>query len=393
MKLPDALCKLIPSIQVNTSDEDVVRAVLEWIGISQAQLAALLAASPQAVSKGFREQGIRYLGEDGRPQSLYLALTQIGGDRYAHIANRLRDISDAFNWGSLTAPVEQLVSARDLYAMAQELWIVSDNPGATINWGALKAHISTTASINKDYETKKLIIFFMRSLEGADRWAEVLWREFAQGADIDGRIDTSRGKKSGAFLYIIVTNTLPFVQDHVIVNPGSISVEMASSTSGTSVYQWLGNSYAKVPSPNLEFIRVAHHFSLGGSPVKANFFPHGMLLDSTILEYKFSFFDSIIAVRGDRHVEGEKPEERPGDVGQMVGGVLRTRMAKTETALNFDFWSKFAPFFLLVFKRRAGDDGMNPRVKKAIRIFEDEIKSNRPDGGEPDTKIQPRKFL
>ena len=97
MKLPDALCKLIPSIQVNTSDEDVVRAVLEWIGISQAQLAALLAASPQAVSKGFREQGIRYLGEDGRPQSLYLALTQIGGDRYAHIANRLRDISDAFN--------------------------------------------------------------------------------------------------------------------------------------------------------------------------------------------------------------------------------------------------------------------------------------------------------
>lgn len=365
------LSEIIPGLRgidqsENSSRDDLVDRVLAWLDITQAQMAALLAVSPQAISKGLREDGLDYLAKDNKAKPLHQTLAQIGGDRYSVAASRLKEIGLALGWGNVESNAEEILPPQDLYAFAEEIWILADNPATVLNWEALRSQIMSPARPNLE----KILVFFFRSLEGAERWAEVLEREFARDAICDGRLDPERTAVANCYLYVIVTNTLAFSQDYVIADPGSRCMGVDTTARFPSAYFWSGNGYCKIASPNLDFIRVAQGIGLGTASQKVNFFPRGMPLRPDVLDFKHAFLDALIAVRG------PTADEDATESGEnLAGGIFRSVMARPAQTAAFNKRTKLVPVFLLTYKRRPGD-GMNKNPNRTIRILQDELDRN-----------------
>ncbi len=378
-----ALSTVVPGVRIaaateDASRDDLVERALVWLDLTQAQMAALLAVSPQAISKGFREEGIDYLAKDNKAKPLYLTLTQIGGERYSVAASRLKELAIALGWGNVESSAEEITSPQDLYAFSDELWVLADNPSEILNWESLRSQIMT--SLRR--ATERVVVFFTRSLEGAERWAEVLEREFARDAIQDGRLKPERTAITNSYIYIIVTNTLSFSQDHVIANPGSRCMGVGTATRALSAYFWIGNGYCRIATPNLDFIRVAQGLGLGTTSQKVNFFPRGMQLGPENLDFKPTFIDAIIAVRGPTT---DEDETESGE--RLAGGVFRTVMVRPPKTNAFNKRTKFTPVFILTYKRRPGD-GMNKHPKRTIRILQDELDQNSVAGVDLDTRPQ-----
>lgn len=378
-----ALSTVIPGVRApgptdDATRDDLVERALGWLDLSQAQIAALLAVSPQAISKGFREEGVDYLARDNKAKPLYLTLTQIGGERYSAAASRLKELAIALAWGNIESNAEEITSPKDLYAFADELWILADNPSLILNWESLRSQIMTPFRP----AAEKVVVFFTRSLEGAERWAEVLEREFARDAIEDGFLNPDKTAVANSYLYIIVTNALSFSQDHVIADPGSRCMGVDTTARVSSAYFWIGNGYCRIPAPNLDFIRVAQGLGLGTTSQKVNFFPRGMQLRPEVLEFKHAFIDAIIAVRGPTTDEDET------DSGEgLAGGVLRTVMGRPPQTSVFNKRTKFTPVFLLTYKRRPGD-GMNKNPNRTIRILQNELTRSSEVRVDLDTRLQ-----
>ncbi|MBS0405063.1 MAG: hypothetical protein JSS17_01670 [Proteobacteria bacterium] len=368
----------VAALSDDASSDDLVERTLAWLDLTQAQIAALLAVSPQAISKGFREKGIDYLDEDNKAKSLYLTLTQIGGDRYSTAASSLKKLAIALDWKNIESSTEEITSPQDLYAYVDELWVLADNPSAILNWESLRAQIMT--SLRRTAE--RVVVFFTRTLEGAERWAEVLEREFARDAIQDGFLEPEKTAVANSYIYIIVTNALSFSQDHVIANPGSRCMGLGTTTRAPSVYFWNGNDYCRIATPNLDFIRLAQGLGLGTTSQKVNFFPRGMQLKSEVLEFKHAFIDALFAVRGPTTDEDET------DSGEgLAGGVFRTVMGRSSQTHVFNKRTKFTPVFILTYKRRPGD-GMNKNPNRTIRILQDELARNSEARVDLDTRLQ-----
>lgn len=374
-----ALSPVIPSLQFSSAasmtHEGLVRSVLEWLGLSQVQIAALLAISPQALSKGLRDEGLDYLARENRIQPLHQALAHIGGDRYSEAASRLREVARALGLGSLEALAEEFITPGDLYAISDEMWVLADNPAAVVNWNALRDHLISTVG----QDNQKMVVFFTRTLEGAERWAEVLEREFARDALMDHGIDWGRASVAACHLYIVVTNTLTFSQEHVLINPGSRCMGMSSAVRPPSAYNFTGSSYTRIQSPNLDFIRTCHATGFGASNLKVNFFPKGMLLKSDMLDFRHVFIDGIIAARGPTQ---EEDGTEGGDL--LSGGVLKNSAGRVSQTLAFNKRAKFTPLFLLTYKRRPGE-GLNVNPNKSKRALQEEFERMRGHGQEADT--------
>ena len=150
--------------------------LLRWLDLSQAQVSTLLGMSPQAVSKGFKDDGPAYLAGAGRGMRLFHSLSHIGGDRYALAASRLRDVAREQGWGSYELESPSAVPAQEVYASTQELWVISDSPSSALDWEAFRGNLM--AALGRDRH--QVLVFFLRTLEAAERWAEVLEREFAK---------------------------------------------------------------------------------------------------------------------------------------------------------------------------------------------------------------------
>ncbi len=378
-----ALSTVIPGVRApdpteDASRDDLVDRVLAWLDLTQAQMAALLSVSPQAISKGLRDEGIDYLARDNKAKPLNLTLTQIGGERYSAAASRLRELAAALGWGNVESNAEEVTAPQDLYAFTDELWVLADNPSTVLNWESLRSQIMTPMRPTAE----KVIVFFTRSLEGAERWAEVLEREFARDAIQDGFLDPEKTAVANSYLYIIVTNALSFSQDHVLADPGSRCMGVDTTARAPSAYFWIGNGYCRIATPNLDFIRVVQGLGLGTTSQKVNFFPRGMQLKPEVLEFKHTFIDAIIAVRG------PTTEEDETDSGEgLAGGVLRTTMGRPLQTSTFNRRTKFTPVFLLTYKRRPGD-GMNKNPNRTIRILQDELARNSEARVDLDARLQ-----
>lgn len=380
-KIQRALAGLVPTVPTASDlpPDELVKHTLEWLGLTQAQIAALLAVSPQAVSKGFRDEGLDYLAREQRVNPLYQTLVQIGGERYANSAARLNEVAQALGWGSLEAPSDNLVVPRDLYAHAEELWFMADNPAALVDWDALRGHLISA----ERRELQKLVVFFTRTLEGAERWAEVLERELARTALLDGRLDMSRASTAASYIYIITTNAMPFSQDHVLVNPGSRCMGLTSAARALGVYTFAGASYARLQATNVDFVRVSQAAGLGMSNLKVNFFPKGKMLRSDELDFPHVFMDGVIAARGATPTEDQSPG---GD--QLAGGFLRSTVRKSDNTILFNRQAKFTPLYLLTYKRKPGE-GLNKNPNKAIRAFQEEFDRTRESAPE---EARPQSF-
>lgn len=383
------LSSVIPALGTDPStaplsDEDLVRAVLEWLGLTQAAVAALLAISPQSVSKSVREQGLHFLGPpDRKSQSLYSALVRIGGDKYLLAASRLREVARVMGWGHLHSPFDGLSQAGDVYASATEMWFVSDAPGASMDWGALRAQIVQPTAT----EAHKVVVFLARTLEGAERWAEALEREFARPALAGGKLELENAAVSGCYLFVLVCNALSFSQDYLITDPGSPCMGVATAAQAPAAYVWAGNAYATVEAPNLQVVSVLHGVGLGQSATKANFFPKGVPLKQDMLDFKFTFLDSLVAVRGPTSDEDSTPA---GD--RLVGGVLKSVANRAPQTLAFNRRSKFTPVCLLVYKRRPRE-GLNRNPSRSIRVLTAELELPQEQGRDEDPRNeQPASF-
>lgn len=358
--------------------EAAVRRALDALQLNQAQLAALLAVSPQAVSKGLRDEGVNYLRSKAKP--LHQTLIQIGGERYAAVASALKELAGEFGWGSLESQAEGAVPPQDLYLGAEELWVVSDSPAAVLSWEALRGLVMSPLGTT----TERLVVFFVRTLEGAERWAEVLEREFARDAVVNGTLEPERSAVSNAYMYIVVSNALTYAQDHIIASPGSRCMGVDASARGPNVYSWIGSGYSRVTSPNLEFVRLAQDLGLGLASHKVNFFPLGQMLKSDIVEFRHVFMDGIIAVRG----RSEFMEHADADEG-LAGGVLSSVVGRAPRTLAFNQKTKFNPVFLLTYKRRPGD-GMNKSPSRTVRVLQEELlRGVHNQEGEGITRQQP----
>lgn len=352
--------------------------LLSWLDLNQAQTATLLGVSPQAVSKGFKDEGVAFLA-GRRAQRLYMSLTNIGGDRYALAAHRLKEVARAFGWGDLETDEVELTSPNEVYAAADEIWVVSDSPSAMVDWNSFRRHLGSGPETD---QRSKLVVFFLRTLEGAERWAEVIERDFARPAVHEGRLDLDKVTTTGAYIFIVVTNAIPYAQDHLIVSPGSRCTEVIGSSKPPSVYQWVGGSYARARNPSVEFLRLVHRMGLGMGSVKASFFPQGVALTAEALDFEHTYIDGIIAIRG------STPEEDQSVAAEaMAGGILESHAGRSPKTLSFNKRAKFTPIFLLVYRRRPGE-GMNERTP---RIIQDELERSQALASNADTSMPPNR--
>lgn len=366
------------------SDDDD-QALLRTLDLSQVQIATLLGQSPQAVSKGLQQRGVDdYLGKDGRAQRLYQALMHIGGIAYVDCATRLRDEGRRRGWRGLDTEIPAQVSAGDLYASTDELWVFSDAPGSILDWDAMRRQLFG----EQVGDRPKVVVFFLRTLDAAERWAEVLERESVQPATANWQIDPARIAQPAAFIYLIVTNTLPYTQDFLLADPGSRCAEHVGAARSPTVYQWGGSGYIAPRSQNLDFVRLARALDLGTNLLKANFFPRGLPLKPDVLEFRHTFLDGLIAIRG------ETQEEASATGGErLAGGVLAPSLhtVRSESALAFNRRAKFTPVFILVYKRRPGDAHIRPKTLRVLqeeldRARLDETDRGRDHGLDPDPK-------
>ena len=358
--------------------EDEVEHLLRQLDLSQTQVATLLGLSPQAVSKGFKEDGVQYLGGGGRAIRLHQALNYIGGDRYALSALRLRDVGRNLGWGAFESETVDLVPAQEVYSSAEEIWVVSDSPSSVLDWEALRSHLFESPN----RERHKVVVFFLRTLEAAERWAEVLEREFARPAIHDGHLNLDQTASAGAYIVLVVTNALAYSQDFLVTDAGSRCVDVMGSTKSPTIYQWAGSAYIRSKNQNTGFARLARTLELGTSTIKANFFPRGIPLKSDVLDFKHTFIDGLIAIRG------ETLEEDASPTGERMGGGILANSAVTRPAntIGFNKKSKFTPVFLLVYRRRP-NEGLNRN--KPLRLLLDELERAREQAPDAEPKTTP----
>lgn len=344
-------------------------------GLTQTQIAALLGVTPQSISKGMSTDGWSFFSKEKRAQRLYTALLAIGGDRYLLSAEQIKEMSLALGWGALDTAQEKSIRPATLYAESDELWFVSDSPGSIIAWDELRSLIfGSTAKDESGKLNHKIIAFFTKTLEGADRWVEFLEREVLKPAVIDYKnsfnqkkqsaIQIERADQYNCYVFVIVTNTMPFSPDFVISNPGSRCTNVLGASSKSIAYHWNGNSYFPSGWRPTSFINICQTCDIGMSPVKSNFFPRGLILSKNVVDYHPEYTDGMILRSGDTHIESKEKGDTIGE--KMAGGILETTLKKSETAIAFNLNNKFCPAFILTYKRRPGD-----RCKKDGKIISD----------------------
>lgn len=123
---------------IQEENNSIADDLLRKVELTQTQLAALLGVTPQAVSKGLKEDGITYFGKESRAQRLYSALMFIGGDRYNLSASRLKELAPQVGWGSVEETSNSGIRPIELYEKADELWVISNSPAKIIDWEAMK---------------------------------------------------------------------------------------------------------------------------------------------------------------------------------------------------------------------------------------------------------------
>lgn len=349
--------------------------LLRWLDLSQAQVSTLLGMSPQAVSKGFKDDGPAFLAGAGRGMRLFQSLSRIGGDRYALAASRLRDVAREQGWGSYELDSTTAVPAQEVYTGTEELWVISDSPSSVLDWEAFRGHLMATPS----RERHQVVVFFLRTLEAAERWAEILEREFARRGIRDGHLKVDDAGVSSAYVFLIVTNTLTYSQDFVIADAGSRCIDVLGATRPSTIFHWTGSAYGRASAPNSNFLRLARSLELGASTIKANFFPRGLPLKPDVFDYKHTFMDGLIAIRGKT---AEEDNTLSGE--QMAGGLLaNTTSNRAPTAIAFNKRAKFTPIFMLVYKRRPGE-GLNRN--RPLRVIQDELDRAREQAPDADPK-------
>jgi hypothetical protein len=350
---------------------------LEWLGLNQAQVAALLGLSAQAVSKGMSKgQDASFLARDGKAQKLYRALTAIGGERYLVAAARLKEAAIRNGWGALDS-VAAGVAARDLYLETKELWVFSDDPLKVVDWDALR---DTYLYVKSPLAEPRLLVFFTRTLEAADRCAEQLERDLIKPAINGADIDINGGAKLGCYVYIVATNVFPYGMDFVIANPGSRCIGPA--TQNMTTLAWTGGSYAYSSGNCAELVAWAQQLDLGTSTVKEHFFPKGTILPKDKFDFRFRFMDGLIAVRGTE-------PERSGPTGEgMAGGLLRTHRSTLDRSaeeqdntktLENNKKMKFVPVFMQCYRRRP-NESFSRVESRTLRVIRDELRAaNHPE--------------
>ncbi len=330
---------------------------LKWLDLSQSQVAALLAVTPQAVSKGIKEDGIEFF-EKEKAQRLYERLLFCGGDRYSLSAARLKDAAQKFKWGNLEAPYQEVdtvnkVSPAELYEDADELWVVSDAPEKVVDWDTLTNILFSEPVGGRSSQfgdRHKVIVFFLSTIEGAERLSEAFEREMLKPAINDYRVQSDKALHINAYVFFVVTNLTPYAQDFLITNPGSQCMGVFASNKSPKVSYWNSGSYVRADFNAKGFVKIVHHNKLGMTAIKANFFPKGDKLTTDDLDLGKSFMDGFIAIRG---LTAEEDLSKDGD--NMAGGIFRSVVGRAENVSSFNKLAKFCPLFLLAYKRKPGD--------------------------------------
>lgn len=313
--------------------------LLKWLDLSQTQVAALLGVSPQAISKAIRDEGFDFLKKDQRAQRIFSAMLSIGGDRYGLPIVRLKEVANLLGL-PLESSVSSNIGASDLYASADEIWVISDNPVSAVDWTAMKAVLFA----DQKPEREKVMVFFLSTLEGAENWVEALEREaYAQ--------EHQSQKKYTAYVFVVVSNLTNFSGEYVITNPGSRCMGMLATTKPMGMYYWNGISYSPAnPSSIKGFVQSVHRNELGIGSFKAHFFPAGDRLPRELLDFPHKFIDGIIGKLG----------------SDPVGGVLRDVSERQQSTVEFNSRRKYTPAFLLTYKRKPGDS-RNTRTDKIVQ--------------------------
>jgi hypothetical protein len=365
----------------------------DFVGVNQTQIAALLGLSPQAVSKGLRDDGILFLSKDRRVFRLHQALMAVGGDKYLTAALKLRELSRPMEWGSIPTNTTEVFSPQDVYATSDELWVFADNPADTLDWEILREQIFTAEA--KDPENQeKLLVFFVRTLEAAERWAGILERELIAPSIEDDRINLEKKGFARHFVYIVVSNTFPYAQDFILSNPGSRCMGIVGAAKTPTIYVWTGASYVRPLNQNFGVIDLAQQLDLGTAALKMHFFPKGFILRPEVASFQNKFLDGMIAIRGgllheDEHfyLNGELADEEQwiDPLGlKMAGGVLSNPSQQPLNTQTFNKKSKFCPLFICVYRRKPGESFNERRMNVGIhKVVSDELQRRRDERSEP----------
>lgn len=330
----------------SSPEQSVGDALLKWLDLSQSQVAALLGVSPQAVSKAIKDEGIGFFGKEHRAQRLYSAMLFIGGDRYALTVTRLKELASQLNYGLNEEVVNNNVRATELYASANEIWVISDNPGRVVDWDAMKDILYSESKTES-----KVVVFFLSTLEGAENWAEALEREAIRPAIQEGHVLPGKGRQYGAYVFVVVSNMTTFSGEYVISNPGSRCMGMVASTKTMGVHYWNGSSYSSAnPNSIKGFVQAVQRNELGMGPVKAHFFPTGDKITSELFDFRPKFIDGLIGKLGN----------------EAVGGILRDVSGREENTIKFNDRRKYNPAFLLTYKRKPKDSFSELRTKSIL---------------------------
>ncbi len=369
-----AILSQMNSNNESENDQSLGDSLLKWLDLSQSQVAALLGVTPQAVSKGIKEDGIKFFEKDQKAQRLYGALLFIGGDRFSLSAARLKDAAQQFNWGNLEVAFHGQVSPAELYEDADELWVVSDSPEKVVDWNALTKVLFSEPmgdSGSPFGDRHKVIVFFLSTIEGAERLSEAFEREMLNPAISNYKVQPDKALHINVYVFFVVTNLTPYAQDFLITNPGSQCMGVFASNKSPKVSYWNSGSYVRADYNAREFVKTVRHFELGTTAIKANFFPTGMKLPKEILDLgKSSFMDGLIAIRG------KTEDEDKSTVGDdMAGGIFRSMATRPESVQLFNKHTKFCPLFLLAYKRKPGDSCH--KSLRTVKMIQDELDHQR----------------
>jgi len=330
-------------------DESSPENLLQLLDLSQAQVAALLGVSPQAVSKWYKDEGNDFLSKDRRAQRLISA-------------QKLKSAAKQFSWGMLIDSYIQQITPRDLYESSDELWFVSDDPTKMIDWPSLENAIF----LGDRNDRQKVIVFLMKTLDGAESFAETLEREAIRPAIQGGQLNKEKIRQFCANVYIIVTNLTPYTNDFMISNPGSPCMGVVATTKPPCQYQWNYGNYSASNFTCGELIKFLHQYRLGAT-TKSNFFPLGKKLTPDMLNFPHAYSDALIAVAGESE---QKDKTATGEA--LAGGMLKNLIRRDLPTQEFNKRTKFRAVFVLTYKRRPGDDSKKT-VSIAERIFRTEI--------------------
>lgn len=321
--------------------------------LNQAQVAALLGVTPQAVSKAFDE------GQDFfrvRAAKLYDSLRFVGGDTYSAAAETLKGYC-RHTWGiELAYRGLESTAPEDIYR-EDEVWFLSDNPVKALAWESFADVLFGQQRRVRD----QIFVFFTSSLEGAEKWAEDLQR--AMVSIQHGKAIPSH--KTRCFIYIIATNALPFCGDIVITNPGSKCVGAAQSVQAPTAYGFSDGRYVRVSFPVNQLVRVFQELGMGTNPDKVNFFPRGAVLKGEVLYFQYAFAHGLLGIHG----QSRDPEETV-----WVGGVLRNTLGRKPVTLEFNRKRQFIPIAIMMLKMKPGDGPS----EMAVRVIQAQLDRAEP---------------